>query len=422
MYSKSERLFEEAIKYIPGGVNSPVRFYKPFPIFVKEAKGSRIIDEDDNEYIDYVMGYGALLFGHSPNWLVEEISYRIKKGVLYGMPTALEIDLARKIKEMVPNAELVRLVNSGLEATMHAIRLARAYTRREYIVKFRGCYHGSHDYNLVNMGEEFFGIPSSPGNLEEIASKTLVAEYNDLEKFEKIMKKYGEKVAGVIIEPVAANMGLVDPDPDFIKGVREITEEYNSLLIFDEVVTGFRIAKGGAQEYFKINADLITLGKALGSGLPIAAYCGKKEIMELVAPQGPFYQAGTYSGNPISVTAAIATLKMIEREGERIYSKLRSYASVLEEEITSIKSRVKVNRFEGLIQIFFNDKKVRNYSDASSSNTSKYMKFHSLMVSKGIFIPPSQLETWFPSFVHSEEDLEKTIEAIRYSLREIGDG
>lgn len=420
---RSRELYDKALKLIPGGVNSPVRAFKPYPVFIARARESRVYDVDGNSYIDYVMGYGANLFGHSPEWLVKKISEILWNGILYGMPTEAEVILAEKLVRVIPNIEMVRLVNTGTEATMSVIRLARGYTEREYIVKFRGCFHGSHDYVLVSPGSGAAGIPSHKGVLRDAAAKTLVAEYNDSEGLEKVMRVYGDSVAAIILEPVAANMGLIPPDTEFLKTARELCNTYGCLLIFDEIVTGFRIAPGGAQEFFGVKADLVTLGKALGSGFPIAAYAGGKKIMELIAPSGPVYQAGTYSGNPVSVAAAIATLDAVEREGGKIYSRLRKIAFEIEEEAVRVISErginASVNRFEGMLQIFMSRGPVRNYSDVLKSNTKLYSEFHLELMKRGVFIPPSQFETWFPSYAHTDEDLSITIETVREALRRI---
>lgn len=420
---RSRLLYQEALKLIPGGVNSPVRAFKPYPIFVSSARGSRISDVDGNEYIDYVMGYGANLFGHSPEWLVERISRAAERGLLYGMPTEAEVELARRIRSMVPNVDMVRLVNTGTEATMSAVRLARGYTGRGYIVKFRGCFHGSHDSVLVSPGSGAAGVPSHAGVLRDTASKTLVAEYNDPEGLEKIMRIYGDKVAGIIVEPVAANMGVIPPVEGFLRACREACDMYGCVLIFDEVVTGFRIAKGGAQEYFGIRADIVTLGKALGSGVPIAAYAGRRDIMSLVAPQGPVYQAGTYSGNPLSAAAALAVLEEIERLGDALYTRLRRYASALEDEVLRIagsgRLNIWVNRFESMLQIFTTRGPVRSYREASSCDLGAYSRLHRELLARGVFAPPSQLEAWFVSYSHSDRDLEETLAAVGEALRRI---
>lgn len=419
----SRELFERALRVIPGGVNSPVRAFKPYPIFISRARGSRVYDVDGNEYIDYVMGYGANLFGHSPPWLVKRVSEVLDRGILYGMPTEAEVRLAEKLSSMVPNAEMVRLVNTGTEATMSAIRLARGYTGRDYIVKFRGCFHGSHDYVLVAPGSGASGVPSHLGVLRDAAAKTLVVEYNDVEGLERVMRSYGEQVAAIIVEPVAANMGLVPPEPGFLEACRELCNSYGCLLIFDEVVTGFRISPGGAQSYFGVRADIVALGKALGSGFPIAAYAGRRDIMEYVAPAGRVYQAGTYSGNPVSVAAALATLEAIEGEGGRLYSWLRRFASEIEEEASRIIGErgleAHVNRFEGMLQIFMARGPVKSYQDASRSDLKRYGELHRELMVRGVFIPPSQMETWFPSYAHTDEDLARTLEALREALRRV---
>lgn len=420
---RSRLLYQEALRLIPGGVNSPVRAFKPYPIFVLSARGSRISDVDGNEYIDYVMGYGANLFGHSPEWLVERISRAAERGILYGMPTEAEVELARKIKSAVPSVDMVRLVNTGTEATMSAVRLARGYTGRDYIVKFRGCFHGSHDSVLVSPGSGAAGIPSHAGVLRDTASKTLVAEYNDPEGLEKIMRIYGDRVAGIIVEPVAANMGVIPPEEGFLRACREACDKYGCVLIFDEVVTGFRIARGGAQERFGIRADIVALGKALGSGAPIAAYAGREDIMSLAAPQGPVYQAGTYSGNPLSVAAALATLEEIERLGDSLYTKLRKYASAVEEEALraseSMRLSLWVNRFESMLQIFMIKGPVRSYREAVSCDLGAYSRLHRELLKRGVFAPPSQLEVWFVSHAHSDRDLGETLSSVREALRRL---
>jgi len=424
LYTEDSRaLYERALRVMPGGVNSPVRAFKPYPIFISRARGSKVYDVDGNQYIDYVMGYGANLFGHSPSWLVERITRILGDGVLYGMPTEAEVRLAEKLVSIVPNIEMVRLVNTGTEATMSAIRLARGYTGRDYIAKFRGCFHGSHDYVLVSPGSGASEIPSHLGVLRDAAAKTLVVEYNDVEGLERVMKIYGESVAAIIVEPVAANMGLVPPEPGFLEACRELCDRYGCLLIFDEVVTGFRISPGGAQRYFGVRADIVTMGKALGSGFPIAAYAGRRDVMRYIAPEGRVYQAGTYSGNPVSVAAALATLEYIEAEGDKIYSWLRKIASEIEGEAEGVIAErgleAHVNRFEGMLQIFMTRGPVKSYEDVSRSDLKRYSEFHRELMRRGIFIPPSQMETWFPSYAHAEEDLGVTVEAVRESLKRV---
>ncbi len=423
MKPSSLKLFEEAKRYLPKGVNSPVRYFDPYPIIVESATGPLITDLDGRIYIDYIMGYGANLFGHSPQWLINAISESIENGITYGLTSRLEIEAARAISETVPGVDKLRMVNSGAEATLHAIRLARAYTGRRYIVKFRGCYHGAHDYVLVEPGSGAIGKPKSPGVLEDASRSTLVGDYNDIEGIEKIMRKHGDEVAAIILEPIAANMGVIPPNIEFLKACRELASRYGSILIFDEIVTGLRIAPGGAQEYFGIEADLVTLGKAMGSGVPVGVYGGRKDIMQLVAPEGPFYQASTFGGNTIASAAIVATIEHVRRYGNKIYGKLSRIASEIEAEAERIAERygieLTVNRFEGLIQIFMTKHKVTDYTSALASDTGKYMRLHRELLKRGILIPPSQYESWFPSYAHTGENLSETLYALRESLRSL---
>lgn len=416
---RSKTLFEEAKRHIPGGVNSPVRAFEPNPFFVKEAKGARIYDVDGKEYIDYVMGYGPLLFGHANERIINRVKEAVERGTLYGAPTEEEVELARRIKKFYPSIEMVRLVNSGTEATMHAIRLARGFTGRRKIIKFEGCFHGSHDSVLVKAGSGAltFGIPSSSGVLEDTARHTLVSRYNDISLTEDIARKNRDDLAAIIVEPVMANSGLIPPDMEFLRGLRSIADELGCVLIFDEVVTGFRLSPGGAQEYYGVKADLTTLGKVLGGGFPIAAFGGREEIMRNISPSGRIYQAGTFSGNPVSVAAALAVTEMIN---EGIYSYLRDYGKKLVSAIRDIiddrNLKATVNHVESMFQIFFTDR-VRTYEEALSSDLKKFRTYFMKMLEKGIFIPPSQFETCFISTAHSDEEMKITIEALDEALK-----
>jgi glutamate-1-semialdehyde 2,1-aminomutase len=419
----SSELFEKAKKLIPGGVNSPVRAFSPYPFFTKYAKGSRIWDVDGNEYVDYCMGYGPLILGHAHPSVVEAVKKQLEKGTLYGTPTEQEVELAELICTAVPCAEMVRLVNTGTEATMSAIRVARGYTGRKKIVKFEGCYHGAHDYVLVKAGSgaTTFGMPDSLGVPEEATRNTLVVPYNDVESFEQTIKREREQIAAVIVEPVIGNAGVILPKNGYLKTIRKLTEENGIILIFDEVITGFRLAFGGAQEYYGIIPDMVTLGKIMGGGFPLAAYGGKREIMQMVAPVGKVYQAGTFSGNPISVAAGLATLKTIRREGDSFYHELELKRRMICDAVRDLAEDahflVQVNGIASMFQVFFADSEVYDYESAKKVDKAKFMAYHSKLLEKGVFVPPSQFETCFISSAHSKEDVEKTVEAIEESLR-----
>jgi len=416
---RSRILFEEAKKHIPGGVNSPVRAFEPNPFFVREAKGARIYDVDGREYVDYVMGYGPLLFGHANERIISRVKEAIERGTLYGAPTEAEVELAKRIKRFYPSIEMVRLVNSGTEATMHAIRLARGFTGRKKIIKFEGCFHGSHDSVLVKAGSGAltFGVPSSSGVLEDAAKHTLVSRYNDINMTEEIARKNRDDLAAIIVEPVMANSGLIPPDMEFLRGLRGIADELGCVLIFDEVVTGFRLAPGGAQEYYGIRADLTTLGKVLGGGFPIAAFGGREEIMRNISPSGKVYQAGTFSGNPVSVAAALAVTEMINNE---VYLRLREYGrklvSAIKEIIEDRNLIATVNHVESMFQIFFAER-VGTYEEALSSDRERFANYFRRMLEKGVFVPPSQFETCFISTAHSDEEMRITIEAVDDALK-----
>ena len=421
MGSKSKKLFGEARKIIPSGVNSPVRFFKPYPFFVKKSKGGTIWDEDGRHYIDYCNGYGALLLGHARREIISAVSSQLKKGTLYTIPTALEIELSKLIRKNFPSMNKVRLVNTGAEATMTAIRLARGFTKKKKIIKFEGCYHGAYSSVLVQAGSgsAHIGISDSEGGLKEISKNTLVVPYNDSHTLEQVLSK-NKDVAGLIIEPVLANMGLILPEKNFLSDVRKITKQHDVPLIFDEVVTGFRVSNGGAQKTFKIKPDITTLGKALGNGFTIAAVGGRKEIMNKLAPGGNVYQASTFAGNPISVTAAINSIKTINKMKNKLYEKLARNRELLVDEIddlaTDYNIPLQINSLASMFQIFFTDKPVIDYKTSKKSNTKKFHKLFSNLLKNGKFIAPSQYETVFLSDAHTDADITKTIGAYGLSL------
>lgn len=421
--NKSKKLFEKSKNIIPGGVNSPVRFYEPYPFFATKANGSRIFDSDGNSYIDYCMGYGALLLGHNYGPVTNSVKSQLSKGNLYCTPTEKEMELAELITKCVPSAEMVRLVNTGTEATMHAIRLARAFTKRAKIVKFEGCYHGAHDYVLVKAGSgaAHQGIPLSEGMVDGIAENTLVVPYNDPAALERAIE--GNSVAAVIMEPVIANMGLILPEKNFLHDVRKITQQNDTALIFDEVVTGFRLALGGAQEYYNVKPDLATFAKAISNGFPLAAITGRKEIMEQLAPVGRVYQASTFAGNPISVSASLATIKTLMKN-RTVYSRTSSICEEIVKGIRDILNNLKfkatVNSLGSMFQIFFNNGLVRDYDSAKKSNVKLYKRFFDQLLKEDVFVPPSQFETCFVSYSHNKSDVKNTVEAFDNALRKVG--
>lgn len=421
--SKSERLYEKSKKLMPGGVNSPVRAFTPYPFFTKSAKGSRIMDVDGNEYIDYCLAYGPLVLGHGHPEVVAAVREQLGKGTMYGTPTQNELELAEIICGNVPCVEMVRLVNTGTEATMSAIRVARGYAGRKKIVKFEGCYHGAHDCVLVKAGSgaTTFGMPNSLGIPEETSCNTLVLPFNDIQKFEGTIEQEKENVAAVIVEPVIGNAGVILPKEDYLEIIRELTEENGIMLIFDEIITGFRLAFGGAQEYYGITPDMVTLGKIMGGGFPIAAFGGKREIMEMVAPTGKVYQAGTFSGNPVSVAAGLATLKFIRSEGKSFYRSLELKREKICKAIRDIAEdmhlSIQVNDIASMFQVFFVNEPVYDYTTAKAASKEDFALFQSDLLKRGVFIPPSQFETCFISIEHSSEDIEKTIEAFKYGFK-----
>lgn len=423
--TRSHHLFERAIEVIPGGVNSPVRAFKSVkrnPVFIKRAEGSKIYDVDGNEYIDFVNSWGPLLLGHSHPAVKEAVFLAVTDGTSYGAPTEKEIELAELIVEMVPSVEMVRLVNSGTEATMSAIRLARAFTGRDKIIKIEGCYHGHGDSFLIKAGSgaTTFGEPNSPGVTKAVSQDTLIAPYNDAQAVTKLFDAHPEDIAALILEPVPANMGVILPEDGYLDDLRKITLKYGSLLIFDEVISGFRIKNGGAQEHYKVLPDLTTLGKIIGGGLPIGAYGGKKEIMSMLSPSGPVYQAGTLSGNPIAVSAGIATLKCINDEQviDTVNAKAELFYGEVTRMIKSVSRDICVNAIGSMSTVFFRKAPVKNYQDAIQADTEQFAIFFNNMLDQGIYLAPSQFEAMFISLAHSEEDLEKTLAALKIALSE----
>ena len=419
---KSEQLFGRAKKVLPGGVNSPVRFYDPYPFFATTARGSKLTTADHKTYLDYCMGYGAMVLGHSYSSIIEAVKSQLDNGTLFCVPTEREIRLAEMICKVVPCAEMIRLVNTGSEATMHAIRLARAFTKRKGVIKFEGGYHGAHDYVLAKAGSGMASMSASEGVLEAASARTAVVPYNDPAALEHAIEK-NRDTACVIMEPVLANIGLVLPEKRYLNEVRKITEQNDVILIFDEVVTGFRLELGGAGEFFGIKPDLATFAKALGNGLPIASIAGRKEIMSKLAPSGPVYQASTFAGNPVSVAAAIATLDTLIEAKNAIYPKIARTCDSIVDGIKDMLSEAKldctVNSIGSMFQLFFTSEKVKDDTSARKSNTTMFRKLFDELIKRDIFIPPSQFETCFVSYAHSEDDTDKTIEAYGEAFRRI---
>lgn len=411
---KSDSIYNEAVTVMPGGVNSPVRAYRNVgrnPLFIEKGKGSKIYDIDGNEYIDYICSWGPNILGHCYPKVIEEVKKACDNGLTFGAPTEKEVVLAELIREIMPSMEVLRMVNSGTEAVMSAIRVARGFTKRDMILKFKGCYHGHSDGLLVKAGSAALtaAVPDSLGVPKSYTENTLVALYNDEKSVEELFEKYGDKIACVVVEPVAANMGVVLPKKGFLQFLRNITEKYGSLLIFDEVITGFRLSLGGAQEYFGIKPDMTTLGKIVGGGMPMAVYGGRKEIMDCVAPLGGVYQAGTLSGNPIATTAGIATLTAL-KENKHLYADLEKKAEKIANSYRKIGASV--NQIGSLLSGFFTDREVNDYDSATSSDTARYAKFFNYLLENGIYIAPSQYEAMFVSMAHSDEDIEKTCKVI----------
>ena len=421
----SRRLFARARRVLPGGVNSPVRAFKAVqgqPPFIARGTGAHITDVDGRRYVDYVMSWGPLIHGHAPAGLTKALVTATKRGTSFGAPTALEVQLAERVCSLVPSIERVRFVNSGTEATMSALRLARAATRKDKIVKFQGCYHGHADPLLVQAGSGALtlGVPTSPGVTKASAANTLVANYNDLESVKRLFRIHRRKIAAVIIEPIAGNMGVIPPQKGFLEELRELCDQSGVLLIFDEVISGFRVALGGAQTIFGVKPDLTCLGKIIGGGLPVGAYGGRADLMTHIAPDGPVYQAGTLSGNPLAMTAGTWTLS---RLSERLYRQLAKLGDQLAEGLAEVASEagvpLRVNSFGSMVTPFFTNRPVWNYRSATDANTMLYGVFFRSMLRHGIYPPPSQFESWFLSASHSAHDIERTLDAARLAMRAV---
>lgn len=426
-FNKSTLLFEQAKKIIPGGVNSPVRAFKSVggtPVFMKRGSASKLYDIDGNEYIDYIGSWGPHLFGHNPPFIKSALLNAIEDGTSFGAPTELEVKMASLINELVPSVEMVRMVNSGTEATMSAVRAARGFTGKEKLIKFEGCYHGHGDFFLIKAGSGAltFGVPTSPGVTRGNAADTLVADFNDIQSVKNLIQKNKNEIAAVIIEPIVGNMGTVRAADSFIKELRALCSEEKIILIFDEVMTGFRLAKGGAQEIFAVKPDLSTFGKIIGGGLPVGAYGGKREIMEMVSPSGSVYQAGTLSGNPLAMAAGYAALSHI-KETPAVYSELEEKSAYLENGIKKAnqisKKNFQLNRVGSMMTLFFTETPVTDYNSAVKSDTKLYGKYFHEMLKQGIYFPPAQFEAMFVSAVHTKEDLDKTVDAHIEALKHL---
>ncbi|MGE5679562.1 MAG: glutamate-1-semialdehyde 2,1-aminomutase [Bacillota bacterium] len=424
---KSEKLFEEAKKYIPGGVNSPVRAFRGVggnPLFIKRGYGSKIEDVDGNQYVEYIGSWGPHLFGHNPDFIKNALSKAIDLGTSFGAPTELEVSMAKLITELVPSVEMVRMVNSGTEATMSAVRAARGYTGKEKFIKFEGCYHGHADYFLIKAGSGALtlGVPTSPGVTKGNAADTLMGDFNHIDSVKKLVQSNKGQIAAVIIEPVAGNMGVIEMKKEFLRELKQICQEENIVLIFDEVMTGFRIAPGGAQEILGVKPDLTTFGKIIGAGLPVGAFGGKKEIMEMISPSGPVYQAGTLSGNPLAMSAGLAALNYIKDHPE-IYKTLEDKSAYLEqgmkENLKNLGKNYAWNRIGSMMCMFFTEELVTDYQSAVKSDTALYGRYFHEMLTRGIYLAPAQFEAMFVSTAHTTEDLDKTIKAHFESLKSV---
>ena len=422
---KSAKLFARAQKVIPGGVDSPVRAFKAVggtPLFIRSASGSRITDVDGRSYIDYVMSWGPLIHGHAPGSLVKALNAAARKSTSFGAPTELELELGELVRKMMPSLEMVRFVSSGTEATMSAVRVARAHTRCEKIIKFEGCYHGHADQFLVQAGSGLttLGVPTSPGVTRAAAADTLLATYNDVPSVERLCESFPDQIAALIVEPIAGNMGMVLPEPRFLQGLREVCTRYRILLIFDEVITGFRIGSGGAQGWSDVVPDLTCLGKIIGGGLPVGAYGGREDLMRLVAPAGPVYQAGTLSGNPLAMTAGLWSLKRLSKG---LYKQLTELGAQLAGGLADAARQagvsLQVNGIGSALTPFFTSAPVTNYQTALRADAVKYGVFFNRMIARGIYPPPSQFEAWFLSGAHTARDVEKTIKAAREAMKAV---
>ncbi len=424
--TKSAKLFARAQQIIPGGVNSPVRAFKAVggtPLFIRSASGAHLTDVDGRTYVDYVMSWGPLIHGHAPGGLVKAVAAAARGGTSFGAPTELEVELGELVRSLMPSIERIRFVSSGTEATMSAVRVARAYTRREKIIKFEGCYHGHADQFLVQAGSGLttLGVPTSPGVTRAAAADTLLATFNDLPSVERLCEGFPDQIAAVIVEPIAGNMGMVLPEPRFLQGLRELCTRYRILLVFDEVITGFRVGAGGAQGWSEVVPDLTCLGKIIGGGLPVGAYGGREDLMRLVAPAGPVYQAGTLSGNPLAMTAGLWSLKRLTKG---LYKYLTELGATLADGIADAARRagvaVQVNGIGSALTPFFTPSAVRNYQSAVRADAARYGVFFKGMLARGIYPPPSQFEAWFLSGAHTARDLEKTLKAAREAMKEVG--
>lgn len=426
-FSKSEVLYSEALEHIVGGVNSPSRSYKAVgggaPVAMERAKGAYFWDVDGNKYIDYLAAYGPIITGHAHPHITEAITKAAETGVLYGTPTPHEVKFAKMLKEAMPGMDKVRFVNSGTEAVMTTIRVARAYTNRTKIIKFAGCYHGHSDLVLVaaGSGPSTLGTPDSAGVPKSIAQEVITVPFNDIEPFKEALAKWGNEIAGVLVEPIVGNFGIVEPKEGFLEQVLELSHEAGALVIFDEVITAFRFMYGGAQNLLGITPDLTALGKIIGGGLPIGAYGGKKEIMEQVAPLGPAYQAGTMAGNPASMLSGIACLEVLQEEG--LYEKLDRLGAMLEEGIlkhaTTYNVPITINRLKGALTVFFTNEKIENYEQAENTDGEMFGRFFKLMLSQGINLAPSKYEAWFLTIAHTEDDIVETLKAVEYAFKNL---
>ena len=424
MKKTSQELFDEAVKVLPGGVNSPVRAFRAVnlaPRFIQRADGAHIYDVEGNEYLDYVCSWGPMILGHNHPVIREAVERAVVDGLSFGAPTAREVEIAQRMVELVPNIEMVRMVNSGTEAVMSAIRLARGATGRDKIIKFEGCYHGHSDCLLVGAGSSALagGHPTSAGVPQDVVRHTLTAQFNDLASVETLLQANENQVACVIVEPVAANMGVVGPKPGFLAGLRTLCDQYGALLIFDEVITGFRLGLGGAQAYFGVKADIVTFGKIIGGGMPVGAYCASRALMEEVAPCGPVYQAGTLSGNPVAMAAGLAQLRYLKEHPE-VYTHIDALATRLAEGMRKAAAEtgapVTVNQIGSLLAPFFTPDAVSTFVDAKGSDVGKYARYFANMLEQGIYLAPAQFEAMFLSNAHTKEDVDRTIEAVRASL------